>query len=452
MAQDGLQEYLKKLDPSEILTIDRPVPEDGFISSFVLELEKNRLYPIVRLNSDGSSTMPVIANVFGTKKRIAAMVGATLDDFHVKWKNARQNMLPPAIVKTGLVQEVVVKGNDVDVTKLPIFQHFKSDAGRYVSSGITVGRDPDTGVSNLSYHRMMMKSKDTFGISLHSRGHLWDYFRRSREHGKDLEVAIIIGCHPLVYLGACGKMGIDQDEYELAGALLGEPLELVCCATIDAHVPASAEIVLEGKILAETFDDEGPFGEYTGYSTSRSTRNVFKVSAITHRKSPIFMDLVPGYSAEHLLLAGYGRMAEYMSILKERFPVVLDLNQPKSGTHFNTYIKIKKTAEVQPRQIMALMAGLDMYSKILVVVDDEIDIYDEEQVLWAIATRVQPHKDVSIIENMMCNVLDPSSEKGMSSKMFIDATSPLESENKRYDEDPAMRQLAREVMKEIGIK
>src|SRR5581483_6224836 len=142
-----------------------------------------------------------------------------------------------------------------------------------------------------------------FGASLHSRGHIWDHLQRCEARGKNLEVAVVIGCHPAIYIAAAAKVAMEIDELEVAGALMEAPVELVKCKTIDVEVPADAEYVIEGEILAATHEDEGPYGEYTGYSTYRSTRNVFMVKAITHKRVPIFLDIIPGYSSEHLLLS-----------------------------------------------------------------------------------------------------------------------------------------------------
>ena len=450
MYQKGLQEFLQELPAEEKLIVDDPVPRDGLLTATVLEMEKRRDYRVVQFNRVQACDMPVVSNIFSSRERIAKMAGASRRDFYMKWHDAQENMVAPRVVPSGAVQEEVYTGAEVDATTLPIAVHFASDAGRYISSGIVVAKDPDTGVYNLSYHRMQLKGKNVFGISLHSRGHLWDYFRRSAEKGRDLEIAVIVGCHPAVYLAASSKLAMDRDEYALAGALLGEPLEVVKCKSVDLVGPASAEIVLEGHISATDFADEGPFGEYTGYSTSRSTRNVFYVTALSKRKKAVFLDLVPGYSNEHLLLGGAAKEAENLYLLKERFPVVEDICFPKSGCHFHAYVKIKKTAEGQARQVMTLLCGLDMYLKMIIAVDDDIDIYDEESILWALATRVQPDEHIMILPKLMCNVLDPSSHEGMSSKLLIDATLPLQKTFQQCKVAPGVQEEARLLLQHPG--
>jgi UbiD family decarboxylase len=281
-------------------------------------------------------------------------------------------------------------------------------------------------VRNLSYQRLQMKGKDRFGASLHSRGHIWDHLLRSEARGQNLEVAVVLGAHPAVHLAAGAKVAMEVDELDIAGAMLGQPVELVKCRTIDVEVPANAEIVLEGELLANTHEEEGPFGEYTGYSTFRSTKNVFVLKAITRRASPIYLDIIPGYSTEHLLLGRAAKEAHVYHRLKEVVPNLKGLNYPKSGTHFHAYLSLDKTAEGQARHALMLLFGLDSYVKLAVAVDGDVDIYNEEDVLWAIATRFQADTDMFVVPKVFCNRLDPSAVDGMSAKLGLDATAPLD--------------------------
>ena len=278
---------------------------------------------------------------------------------------------------------------------------------------------------NLSYQRLQLKGPNRFGASLHSRGHIWEHLQRCAARRQNLEVAIVIGVHPAINLAAGAKVAMEVDEFDVAGALLGQPVDLVKCKTIDVEVPAEAEFVLEGEILADVYEDEGPYGEYTGYSTDRSTRNVFVVKAITSRHQPIFHDIIPGYSAEHLLLGRSAKEAHVHMRLKEMVPNLKALNFPKSGTHFHAYLSMKKTAEGQPTHALMLLLGLDPYLKFVVAVDEDVNVFDEEEVLWAIATRFQADTDMFTVPEVFCNRLDPSSRDGMSAKLALDATAPL---------------------------
>jgi UbiD family decarboxylase len=426
MPSPSLRSFLAELPEEDILRIAEPMELDYLPTALVLELEKRRRTPVVMVEQPIGFDTPVVANLFASRARIARMVGIAPGGFNDAWVRALANLIPPIVIDGGPVHDVVVQGNELDAGALPISRHFEKDAGRYIGSGILVCKDPDTGVRNLSYQRLQLKGPNRFGASLHSRGHIWDYLQRSAARRRHLEVAVVIGVHPAINLAAGAKVAMEVDELDVAGALLGRPVELVKCKTIDVEVPAEAEIVLEGEILADVLEDEGPYGEYTGYSTDRSTRNVFIVKAITSRRKPIFHDIIPGYSAEHLLLGRSAKEAHVHMRLKEMVPNLKALNFPKSGTHFHAYMSMKKTAEGQARHALMLLLGLDPYLKLVVAVDEDVNVFDEEEVLWALATRFQADTDMFTVPQVFCNRLDPSSRDGMSAKLALDATAPLD--------------------------
>jgi UbiD family decarboxylase len=422
----SLRAYLETLPEKELLRVREPVALDYTKTALVLELEKRQRFPVVLFERPQGSDAPVVVNIFSDRARIARLAGVEQRDFNSAWLRCLEQPVPPVVVPEGPVQEVVIQGPSLDAGALPFSRHFENDAGRYISSGILICKDPDTGVRNLSYQRLQLKAPDRFGASLHSRGHIWEHLQRCGARGRNLEVAVVIGAHPAIYLAASAKVAMEVDELDIAGALLGAPVELVRCKTIDVEVPAHAEYVLEGEILGNVHEDEGPFGEYTGYSTSRSTRNVFVVKCITRRRKPMFLDIVPGYSMEHLLLSRSPREAYVFQRLKEMVPNLVAVNYPRSGTHFHAYLSLKKSAEGQARQALMLLMGLDHYVKLAVAVDEDVDVFNEEEVLWAMATRFQADTDMFVVPKTLCNRLDPSSVDGMSAKMAIDATAPLE--------------------------
>ncbi len=426
-----LKSFLDSLPASEKVVISEPLNLDYLPTALVLEFEAKQRFPVVVIERPENFEVPVVTNLFSDRARIARMVGRAPGEFNEAWTQALARLTPAVMTKEASVQEVVKLGNEVDAGLLPISRHFEADAGRYIGSGILICKDPDTGVRNLSFQRMQLKGPNRFGASLHSRGHIWDHLSRSEARGRNLEVAVVIGCHPAIYIAAAAKVAMEIDELEIAGSLMGKPVELVKCRTIDVEVPADAEYVIEGEILANTQEDEGPYGEYTGYSTYRSTRNVFVVKAITQKRKPIFLDIIPGYSAEHLLLSRCTREAHVFHRLREMVPTLKAINYPKSGTHFHAYMSFKKTAEGQARQALMLLMGLDSYIKLAVAVDDDIDVFNEQEVLWALATRFQADTDMFMVPKVFCNRLDPSSIDGMSAKIGIDATKPPKFEGAR---------------------
>ena len=432
----SLRTFLAELPEGELLRIDSLDDLDYVKTALVLDLDARKRHPVVRFDPPAGG-VPVVANLFADRNRIARMAGTTRSGFNATWSHALEHQLPAVVVEAGPCQEVVRCGADVDARELPITRHFEGDAGRYISSGILVCKDPDTGVRNLSFQRLQLKGPDRFGASLHSRGHIWEHLQRCEARGRNLEVAVVIGCHPAIYLAAAAKVAMEVDEFAIAGALLKRPVELVRCRTIDVEVPAEAEYVLEGEILASTHEDEGPFGEYTGYSTYRSTRNVFVIKAITRRQEPLFLDIVPGMTNDHLLLGRSAKEAHVFGRLKEMVPNLVALNYPKSGTHFHAYLSLRKSAEGQARHAMMLLLGLDNYIKLAVAVDADVDVYNDDDVLWAMATRFQADTDMFVVPKVFCNRLDPSSVDGMSAKLAIDATAPLDWDVKRTALPPA---------------
>lgn len=424
LERPSLRTWLAALPERDLLRVSEPVDLDYYPTALVLELERQGRSPVVWFDAPTGFRGPVITNLFGCRDRIAAMVGVPPGGFNAAWSKAQGQPLPSIVIGGGPVQDVVVEGADLDVGQLPISRHFEKDAGRYIGSGILVCKDPDTGVRNLSYQRLQLKGPNRFGASLHSRGHIWEHLARARELKRNLEVAVVIGAHPAINLAAAAKVAKEVDELDIAGALMGEPVALVKCRTIDVEVPAFAEYVLEGEILADDHEDEGPYGEYTGYATDRSTRNVFVVKAITSRADPIFHDIIPGYSAEHLLLGRSAREAHVYLRLKEMVPGLVALNYPKSGTHFHAYLSMKQMAKGHARQALMLLMGLDPYIKLAVAVDDDVNVFDESEVLWALATRFQADRDMFMVPDAFCNRLDPSSHDGVSTKMALDATMP----------------------------
>lgn len=450
---DDLRGFLEKVcreAPDQIMTISESVPVDFTATALAFMLEQQRHYPVLMFEKLQGTDFRLAANLFGSRELMARSLGIQPDVFNEHFSYCLDNLVPARRVADGPVQDIVWTDDEIDLRRLPVPLHFNEDAGPYITAGMVAARDPDTGVGNLAYARLQVKGPRRLGASLHSRQHLWDYFRRAQDAGQDLPVAVVIGAHPAIMLAAAAKMGIDQDEYDLVGALLGQALPLVRACTVDVDVPAQAEIVIEGHLLANTFEPEGPFGEYTGYATGRSTNNALEVTAITMRHNAIFVDIVPGNSSEHLTLGRAGKEAWVHKRMKEALPFFVDFHYPSSGTHFHAYVRIDKTAEGQAQQAAHLMVGLDHYLKLIVVVDRDIDPANEQEVLWAMATRMQADRDISITSHMMCNRLDPSSEDGVGAKMLVDATQPLGKALPRATLPPAAQAFARQLLRDAS--
>jgi 2,5-furandicarboxylate decarboxylase 1 len=347
----------------------------------------------------------------------------------VEFARRSRNRVKPVIVPRDQapVKQVVKVGDEVDLRTLPVITHHEMDGYPYLVDAV-VAPDPDTGVYNSSHHRMLVRGKNELGLWMSPR-HLWDYFRRAEERGEPLPIAHVVGHHPAFYLGSEAIVPIDEDEYEVIGGILGEPLRLTPSESFGERllVPADAELVIEGEVLPGVRDAEGPFGEFTGYYGPQRWSPVVRVTAITHRKDPIYMNILVGHP-DTAILGGIPKEAGIWEELKRSLPNVVGVHFPISGCcRFHAYIAIEK--KVEGEGVTAGLAALPYHDELkhVVVVDSDIDPFNEREVLWAVATRVQPDKDVVIIPNARGGTLDPSAERhAVGSKMIIDATKPVD--------------------------
>lgn len=417
-------EAMEAADPSSVLRIRDRVALDYEMTAIAMELERRGQSPVLWFENVGDTGMPVVANLFGNRRHFAFALGVPEADLFDAWGRLGDKLYAPELVKHGPILETVMSGKDVDLAKLPIPRHFAEDGGAYITCGIIVAKDPDTGVRNASFHRMQVKGRQLLGTSLHSRRHLWSYARRAEALGQDLQVAVIIGCHPLFMFGSgLWKGPISTDEYEVAGGFLGEPLRVALGPVGKVEIPVDCEIALEGTLLTREHAPEGPFAEFTGYASERSTQHILKVESVLHRKNALFQDIVPGISDEHTLLLAIPQEARLLRTLRQHNPNVTAVAYPKSGTcRFHAYVSVKDVAPGQARNIGVTTLGDDLSLKLVVIVDDDVDVTQDFDVLWAMATRMQADQDIDTIREAMGAVLDPSNRQGTTAKMIIDAT------------------------------
>jgi UbiD family decarboxylase len=271
----------------------------------------------------------------------------------------------------------------------------------------------------------MVASRDEIATSLHSRGHLWRYLQHSAERGEPLPVAVVVGGHPLFLLACSARVAMDVDERDIAGGLFGAPLEVVRTPRFGIAVPATSDLVLEGVIDPDDRAEEGPFGEFSGYASARSTNNVIRVSTVLRRRDGLLLDVVSGSAADHLNLGRIPRESDLAHALQERFPEVTAIEYPASGTHFHCYVSLRPGVPGQARQALLALLGMDPYVKLAVAVDEDIDVRQESEVMWAVATRFQADRDLITVDRVPGSLLDPSAEGGLTSRLGIDATAPV---------------------------
>lgn len=339
-------------------------------------------------------------------------------------------------VASAPVQEVVRKGADADLTTLPHCMHSEGDAGRYIGSGICMTRDPESRVRNLAFLRHQVKGPRKTGFLVLPR-HTWRHQQKYEGAGQAMPMAIVIGVHPACEIAACYTGKVEQDELELAAVLLDEPLELVRCATIDMEVPAQAEIVIEGHVLPGVREDEGPFGEVTNYTAGQGKNPVFEVTAITTRRDPIYRHIQATRFTDHQVLGALPVEAGMYNRLRETAGGV-DIHEVACPAWCSRYtVIVQMTPRFDGEARAALLAALSspyLYPKIAIAVDADVDIHDARDVMWAMATRVNPEVDVHVIPGMRAHGLDLASPEllppgspawqRVGGKMLIDATKP----------------------------
>lgn len=424
----SLRDWLDHLARQGRLAVIR----DGRALKFELAAIANRfdgrqatLFP----RPDGHA-VPVVSGLLSDRAWVAEAMGVAPAEVLNRYQDAALNPLPSAEVAAAPCQQVVHHTPDL-TAQLPIPTHNELDSGAYITAGLMISRNPVNGVQNVSIHRLQISTADRMGVLLLPR-HTLAYHQMAAEAGHDLAVAVVIGVDPLTLLASQAIVPLDHDELEIAGALHGRPLPVVKCLTSEVRVPAEAEIVIEGRILARDLEPEGPFGEFPQYYGERANRHVMQVDAITTRERPIFHTIVGG-GLEHLLLGAIPREATILAHLRRSFPGVLDVRLGRGGVmRYHLAVKFKKRNEGEAKNVImgAFAAHYDI--KQVIVVDPDVDIHDPVEVEWAVATRFQADRDLVLVANTLGSKLDPSTDNGIGAKMGLDCTIPLSAPEFRY--------------------
>ncbi|HZN24113.1 MAG TPA: UbiD family decarboxylase [Burkholderiales bacterium] len=443
--------------PEELLRIRVPVRRELDVTSLVFELERAGKSPVVIYENVENSKMPIVTNIAGNRRLLAACLGVEPAELPTAFRERCQRYIPCETVTAAPWQDVVIEGDDVDLTKLPIPLHFSVDAAPYITAGQIVARDPVTGVDTTGFHRLMLKGKNRLGISLHSRRRMHEFHRRAAERGQNLPAAITLGIHPLHYMGAMVYAYPPHvRKFEIIGGLFGEPYRLATTGIDGLEVPAGAEIVIEGEILADVHEPEGPFSEFTGYASYRSTQNVFVAHRIRMRRDAMFHSIVSGMSQDHILVSCVTREGEILNTLRRNLPNVIAVHVPhRTCGAFMAIVKMKKTAQGEPQQAIMAALGTEFYTKYVIVVDEDVDIFDMSDVMWAISTRVRAEKDIVLIPGCKGAILDPTSdpETFTLTKMGIDATRPVGKDfAERLVISDEQRARVRGILESAGVK
>ena len=415
-----MREYMERLrSRGDLLEVRRPVQAKHELAA-VTQAAQRRLGKPILFHAVSGTKLPVLTNVYGSRERLAEILGIAPADFCRRW-NELASMAAPAAGP--LKREVPTPANLVDarLSDLPLLTYAERDAAPYFTSAIFLAREPETGVPNLSFHRSMYVSDGELRVRLAPRHHLTLYHEKAEKMGRPLEAAMLLGPPPQVFLAAAAPVPYDVDELEVAARLAGRPLDMRPCKHIDLQVPASTEIVIEGRFLPNVRRPEGPFGEFMGYYVPVGDNAVFEVLGVSMRPGAIFHSILCG-SPEEVLTLELSVAANIYQRVSAVLPGILDVTCQPFVLH--TVVKIRPQYEGHARQVLMAVFGAEpTWAKTCTVVDEDVNIYDMNDVMWAVLTRSRPDRDVMILPEVPSFYRDPHHDHW--GRLGIDATAPF---------------------------
>lgn len=415
-----MQEYLEKLiSRGEMRIVEREVDPQFELAAVVGRSQQESDLPIMFQNVKGSS-LPVVSNVYGSNQRMCEIIGAADGKFCPRWVDVTRDgwgKEEPYLEGVPLPDDLV----EGKISDLPHITYSEKDAGPYITAGIFLGKEPDTGVPNLSFCRTFMAGDDELKVRLAPPHDLTKYQAKAESRDEPLEVAILIGPPPEVFLAACASLPIEKDELEYAAMISGKPVKMRPCKTIDVMVPLETQVVIEGRILPNVRKPEGPFGEFQGYYVAEAPNHVFEVTNVSWRKDAVFHGLLCGGS-EDVRALELSIATRIFKTLSEEIPGILNVScnpAPQS-----TIVQIKQEYAGHARRVLLKAFGSHTaYNKICIVVDEDVDIQNFNDVWWAVISRFRPD-EAMIIEDVPGFFRDVGDlHRG---RLGIDATKPFD--------------------------
>jgi 4-hydroxy-3-polyprenylbenzoate decarboxylase len=419
VSDQSIRGFLDRLEErGELLRVEREVDPVFEISAYLTELRRG---PAALFERVRGHELPVVGNVLGSRERIASALGTEVGALDALLVDALARPVEPRLVDSGACQEVVVE--DPDLASLPVPTFFEHETGPYVTAGAIVARDAQTGRRNWSIARLKLLGGNRAFIGIAPNHHLAVLARAAHARGEKLEIAVTIGNHPALLVAACYYLDLGEDELETAGALLGEPVELACCRSIDLEVPAQCEIVLEGTIDMGEIVDEGPVSEFHGMYETYKTGPVVTFSALTRRADAIYQAVQPGYNPEHVLLGAVAIGATLMRAIARAVPSVRAVAVTEGGSgRLHAVVALGEHRPGDPRKAMfAAWAAVNLV-KVVTVVDDDVDVHDPVAVEWALGARMKADRDLVVVPGVRADRAEPLEQDGVIPKLGIDAT------------------------------
>ena len=416
-----MRDYLKQLtERGEVRTINKTV-NPKFELAGLTQISQQRDDAAILFNDVKGTQIPVISNIYGSRKRLCEIVNAEEGNFCKVWGDLTERL------QNSSVDDHIVQSTESDrisgkLSDLPQITYFEKDAGPYFTSAIFLAKHPETGVNNLSFHRSMYVDDDELRVRLGSTHDLFHYYEAAEAKNEPLSAALLIGTAPEIFISACASLKKDEDELAMASIIKGSPIGMSACESIDLMVPGDTEIVIEGQFLPNTLKPEGPFGEFMGYYVPVGDNHVFQVLNVSWRRDPVFHALVCG-TPEDMYPLDYATASRIYRDLNEKLPGII--NVACYPFIMNTVVQIRKESEEQVREVLmaAVNANTD-YSKTCMVIDEDVNIHDLNDVWWAYLTRGRADTRAEIIKDMPGFYRDD--KKDHWGRLLIDATKPLD--------------------------
>jgi UbiD family decarboxylase len=417
--------------PGDVVRIKQKIDRKYEITAIVREMERANKFPVLIFDNvwaeERRLRFPLVTFIHSSRRRIASLFGTVPERIGIAYHERLQKRIPPVVIsrKEAPVKEAVTTGREADLGIFPAPIHHEMDSGPYITAGFLTCYDPDSGVENSNLHRGWLKGRDEIRVYMTAATHNALIFAKHEERGQDMRAAYWIGHHPLVVLGCAAAIPFGDSHYATAGGFLGQPLRVVPSETLgdDFLVPADAEVVIEGVIPHGQRRPEGPFGEYTRYFGPQKWNPFIQVTAITHRREAYWESIFVGHSH---WISSVDREGIAFEAIQRVVPTVQNVHVPMSGCGaFHLYIQMKNSVEGSSRA--ALAAGLLSHYLIkhAFVFDEDVDIFDEREVLHALATRFQGDRDLVVLPGFTGPALDPSAPGIVGAKVGFDCTKPL---------------------------
>jgi 2,5-furandicarboxylate decarboxylase 1 len=401
--------------------------------------------PAIIFKNNGTAFL-LVGGVYNTRSKALIALQTTEKDVFDRVLRGMAARIPPIVVADAPVHENIITGGAVDISKLPVAKYSPDDGGRYITAGIVVSKDPETGIPDIGHYRFEVVDKQTMTFLALPNHRFGRHLAKARRLGHTTyHAALVIGVDPVMAYTCPVQVPDGTNDFEVVGGMRGAALELVRCKTIDVDVPARAELVFELEVDMTKEAFEGPLGEFTGYYTPGSKKPIARINAITHRNNAYFQALLTGVPpTENHILKQLPYEASYFAMLKAQHPTLASVALPASGgVAFYIVIAMKQRYAGEARHAILTAIASTQRPKMVVVVDPDIDVRNPDQVEWAIAFRCQPARDVIIVDGLPGGTLDPSIDESIpldrrvGSAMGIDATFPFGADEQKAADVPA---------------